>query len=164
MAASLQELAEPEGTCFGCGQANAHGLRLKSYPDEDGEHVVAVMRPEEFHCGWPGLVYGGYLAMLVDCHSNWAAIHAHYKNEGREPGSLPRIHCATGQLTLRYVKPTPLGVPLTLRAHAQGKVGRATRILCDVLADGIVTVSADSLFFRVDAEKLAIQAHHVGNG
>lgn len=54
--------------------------------------------------------------MVADCHCNWAAM-APYKAEGREPGSLPKIDCATGQLTLRYRKPTPMGVPLRLRAR-----------------------------------------------
>ena len=158
MTRSLQETVDPEGVCFGCGLSNAHGLHLQSYPHDDGVHVIATMTPEDWHCGWPGLVYGGYLAMVVDCHSNWTAMYAHYLAEGRSPGSLPRITCATGQLTLRYHKPTPLGEPLTLRARVEGKVAKATRIFCDVLAGGIVTVSADSVFFRVNPDLLAVQA------
>ena len=152
---SLQEIINPDGVCFGCGMGNSHGLHLKSYPDDDGVHVTATMRPEQWHCGWPGLVYGGYIAMLVDCHSNWTAMHALYRAEGRALDSLPRIHCATGQLTLRYRKPTPMGVPLYLKAKVDGKIGRTMRIVCDVMADGTMTVTAESLFFRVNADSLA---------
>lgn len=156
---SLQELADPDGICFGCGTAHPRGLHIRSYPDEDGVHVVATMLPDEKYCGWPGLAYGGYLAMLVDCHSNWTAIHAQYRAEGRAPDSLPRIHCVTGKLSLAYRKPTPLGVPLTLRARVEGEAGRKTRVLCDIIADGLVTVSGDSLFVRVDTDTLAAAAH-----
>lgn len=156
---SFQELADPHGVCFGCGTANPDGLHIHSYPDEDGVHVVAVVRPDPEYSGWPGLVYGGYLAMVADCHSNWTSIYAHYKAEGRALDSLPRIHCVTGRLSLSYRQPTPLGVPLTLRARVDGAVGRKTRVLCDIIAGGTVTVSAESLFVRVDTGKLAELAH-----
>ncbi len=155
---SLQEIADPHGVCFGCGTANPHGLRIRSYPDADGVHVVATMTPDPRYCGWPTLVYGGYIAMLVDCHSNWTAIYAHYKAEGREPGSLPQITCATGTLSVTYRKPTPMGVPLLLRARVEGEVGKKTRILCDVIAGNTVTVRADSFFVRVDIDRLAARA------
>ncbi|CAK7057064.1 MAG: hypothetical protein DELT_01278 [Desulfovibrio sp.] len=155
---SLQETVEPNGACFGCGTTNMRGLRLKSYPDPDGIHVTATITPEEYHCGWPGLVYGGFIAMAADCHCNWTCIYSHYLAEGREPGSLPAINCATGKLELTYRKPTPMGVPLTLKARVAGPVRRQTRILCDVFAEDILTVSVDAIFARVDAVKLAAMA------
>lgn len=157
---SFQETVDPHGVCFGCGTANPRGLHIKSYPDPDGIHVVATMNPEEWHCGWPGLVYGGYLAMIADCHCNWTAIYAHYQADGRPLDSLPQITCATYKLNLTYKKPTPLGVPLLLRARVDGPVGRKTKIVCDIIADDIVTVSIDSLFARVDTGALAVQAHN----
>lgn len=155
---SLQEIVEPDGVCFGCGQSNPKGLHLKSYPDEDGIHYVATVLPEEYYCGWPGLVYGGFLAMVVDCHSNWTAMCAHYKAEGREPGSLPKINCVTGRLSLRYKKATPMGVPLKLRSWVEGDVGRGTIIKCEVYAEEELTVIAESLFVRADAADLAKKA------
>ncbi|MCY1181602.1 hypothetical protein D9M73_221150 [compost metagenome] len=97
--------------------------------------------------------------MLVDCHSNWAAMAYHYRAEGREPGSLPRIDCVTGQLNLTYLKPTPMGVELLLKARVEGEVGRKSRVICEVWADDVLTVTADSVFVRVDTEKLKLKAH-----
>ncbi len=158
MEQSLQDAGRPDGVCFGCGPANEHGLHLKSYPDADGLHIVATITPDERYCGWPGVVYGGYLAMLVDCHSNWTAIAAHYKAEGRAPGTSPRIDCATGQLHITYRQPTPMGVPLNLRATVEGPVGRATRVLCEIHAGGQLTVSANSVFVRIDPKSLSEKA------
>lgn len=37
---SLQEIAAPDGVCFGCGQKNKDGLQIKSYRDADSIHVI----------------------------------------------------------------------------------------------------------------------------
>lgn len=155
---ALQDLAAPDGVCYGCGCAHPRGLRIKSYWHEDGIHVVATHMPDADFCGWPGLVYGGLIAMLVDCHSNWTAMANHYRAEGREPGSQPRIDCVTGNLGVKYLKPTPLGVLLRLRARVEGDVGRKTRVLCEVYAGEELTALGDSVFVRVDTAQLAATA------
>lgn len=149
---SLQEIVYPEGVCFGCGPANAHGLHIKSYWDAEEKYVICDITPQDCFTAMPGVVYGGYLAMIVDCHSGWACRAAHYKAEGRVPGSLPRIHCVTGKLSLSYRKPTPMGASLHLKAWVEGPLGRKSRVLCEIYADGVLTVQADSLFVRVDPE------------
>lgn len=157
--AYLQDLASPEGTCFGCGSAHPSGLQLKSHWDTDGVHVVCTHTPRPEFVGWPGLVYGGLLAMLIDCHSNWTVMAHHYRAEGREPGSLPKLECVTGNLNITYLKPTPMGVELTLKARVEGEVGRKTRVLCEVWAGDVLTVSADSIFVKVDPARLKAAAH-----
>lgn len=159
MSIALQDLAAPDGVCFGCGSANKHGLQIKSYWDADGVHVVTTHTPDDKYTGWPTLVYGGLLAMLVDCHSNWTAMAYHYRAEGREAGTTPRIDCVTGSLGIKYIKPTPMGVPLHLRARVEGEVGRKTRVLCEVYAGDVLTALGDSVFVRVDVGHLAKTAH-----
>ncbi|GIK28862.1 MAG: PaaI family thioesterase [Anaerolineae bacterium] len=156
---ALQDLAAPDGVCFGCGSANKDGLRIKSFWDPEGVYVVMTHTPEPKYSGWPTLVYGGLIAMLIDCHSNWTAMAHHYRAEGREAGSQPRIDCVTGTLTIKYIKPTPLGVPLNLRARVEGEVGRKTRVLCEVYAGEVLTAVGDSVFVRVDIGHLAQTAH-----
>lgn len=159
MVTALQDLAAPDGICYGCGSAHPHGLHIKSYWHEDGVHVVATHTPDSQFTGWPGLVYGGLIAMLVDCHSNWTAMAYHYRAEGREPGSLPRIDCVTGRLGVEYLKPTPMGVPLSLKAWVEGPVERKSRVLCEVRAGEVLTARGDSVFVRVDTARLAAAAH-----
>ena len=160
---SLQDLAHADGICYGCGPAHPSGLHIKSRWHADGVHVVARITPSEEFVGWPGLLYGGLLAMLVDCHSNWTAMAHHYRAEGREPGSLPRIHCVTGHLGLDYLKPTPLGQALTLMARVEGEVARKTRVLCEVHAGEVLVVRGDSVFVRVDVAQLSSKAHQRGD-
>jgi hypothetical protein len=124
----------------------------------DGIHVVGTHTPDADFNGWPGLVYGGLLAMLVDCHSNWTAMAYHYRAEGRAPDSQPRIDCVTGELGVKYLKPTPLGVPLHLRAWVDGDVGRKTRVRCEVYAGAVLTALGATIFVRVDTAQLAAAA------
>ena len=156
---SLQDSAAPDGVCYGCGGSNPHGLQIKSHWHDDGVHVIAEHLPEAKYCGWPDLVYGGLIAMLVDCHSNWTAMAYHYRQENREVSSLPRINCVTGNLGIKFIKPTPMGVPLTLRARVEGEVGRKSRVICEVYAGEVLTAVGDSVFVRVDTRQLAANAH-----
>ncbi|MDR1424481.1 MAG: PaaI family thioesterase [Azoarcus sp.] len=156
---ALQDLCMPGGICYGCGPSNADGIQIKSYWDAGGKCVIATVDPDRKYTSWPGLVYGGFLAMLVDCHSNWTVMAYHYRAEGRAPGSLPKIGCVTGQLSIRYLKPTPMGVPLHLSAWVEGDVARKSRVICEIRAGDELTAVGDSIFFRVDTGALADQAH-----
>lgn len=156
---ALQDRVAPDGVCFGCGSKNAHGLQIKSYWDVDDQHIVMTYMPDARYVGWPALVYGGLISCLVDCHSNWTAMANHYRAEGREAGTLPRIDCVTSLLSVKYIRPTPMGVPLTLKAHVKGEVGRKTHVLCEVYAGDTLTALGNSTFVRVDIGHLAKTAY-----
>ena len=151
---ALQDIIAPDGVCFGCGPCNKNGLQIKSYWDTNGEYVIMRYTPAECYVGWPSLLYGGLISCLIDCHSNCTARANHYRVENREPGSLPCIECVTGSLGVKYIKPTPLGAPLFLRAFVEGAIGRKTRIICEVYVDETLVVLGDSIFVRVDVEHL----------
>ena len=121
MPIALQDLCLPEGMCYGCGSANPDGLHIKSYWSEDGQFVVARFEPQaKFSSGFRNALYGGLIASLIDCHSNWTAMAFGYQAEGREPGTLPLIASVTGIA----VRPVP-------QADAAGSVpsicGRGSR-------------------------------------
>jgi hypothetical protein len=156
---ALQDLSAPDGVCFGCGAKNKDGLQIKSFWDADDVHLITTHTPKENHVGWPTLVYGGLISCLIDCHSNWTAIAYHYRAENREPDSLPRIHCVTGSLGVKYIRPTPMGTPLKLRAHVEGEVGRKSRVLCEVYAGDTLTAVGDSIFVRVDIDSIIKNPH-----
>ena len=68
---SLQEKYAPNNSCFGCGPANAQGLRIRSFPK--GEEVVAEWIPQSKYEAFPGVLNGGIIGTLLDCHCNWTA-------------------------------------------------------------------------------------------
>jgi predicted thioesterase len=65
----------------------------------------------------------------------------------------------TGNLGIKFIKPTPMGIPLTLRAKVEGEVGRKCRVICEVFAGDVLTAVGDSVFVRVDTGQLADAAH-----
>jgi acyl-coenzyme A thioesterase PaaI-like protein len=150
VAIAFQDLLDPASTCFGCGPANAHGFRLKSTWADDRSAVVATHVVEPFHgSGFPNTVQGGAIATLLDCHLCWAAIAGAYAAEGREVGEGAAIIYVTAELSLRYLRPTPVDVPLQLRAEVEGPIGRKVRAVGE-LGDGeTVTATAEGLFVRV---------------
>jgi len=156
---SLQERAAPDFICYCCGPAHPTGLRIRSFWAPDGVHVVTRHTPRAEFTGFPGLVYGGLLAMLVDCHSGWTAMAHHYRQEGREPDSKPRIDCVTGHMDIDYRKATPLGVELTIKARIEGPVARKSRVLCEIWAGDVLTVTGDSIFVRLDTQAWSARAH-----
>lgn len=160
---ALQDLFAPDGVCFGCGANNTEGLQIKSYWDIDNVHVIMTHIPDARYVGWPLLVYGGLISCLIDCHSNWTAMASHYRAEKREAGTLPPIDCVTGSLSVKYIKPTPMSVPLTLKARVEGAVARKTRVLCEVYAQDRLTALGDSVFVRVDVGHLAKTAAELSN-
>ena len=60
---SLQDRFAPNNACFGCGPANAKGLRIKSFVQ--GDVVVAEWRAEKHHEAFPGMLNGGITGALV---------------------------------------------------------------------------------------------------
>ena len=68
---SLQETYAPTNKCFGCGPANAKGLRIRSFAD--GDRVVLEWQPQSYHEAFDGVVNGGIIGNLFDCHPNWTA-------------------------------------------------------------------------------------------
>lgn len=109
---SIQEKYAPKSRCFGCGPANEKGLRIRSFPGEKQGEVIAEFHPEEHHEAFPGMINGGIIGSLLDCHSNWCA--AHYLLGVRSLDAPPCTVTADFHVVLK--RPTPAGVPLCLKA------------------------------------------------
>jgi acyl-coenzyme A thioesterase PaaI-like protein len=150
VAIAFQDLLDPESTCFGCGPANEQGFRLKSRWSDDRAAVVATQVVEPFHgSGFPNTLQGGAIATLLDCHLCWAAIAWAYAEEGREVGDGDPIIYVTAELSLRYLRPTPIDRPLQLRAHVDGPVGRNMRAVGHLFDGTQVTATAEGRFVRL---------------
>jgi acyl-coenzyme A thioesterase PaaI-like protein len=110
---SIQERLYPGLPCFGCGQANAKGLRLQSYPD-DG-FVSATFLPWPEHDNGLGYLNGGIITTVLDCHSAAAVmLEAEQRGWPALPGAA--LAYVTAGLDVRYLRPSPLVEASELRA------------------------------------------------
>ena len=122
--------------CFGCGRLNEHGHQIKSY--WDGDEALCVFTPAPYYTASPKYVYGGMIASLIDCHSTGTAAAAAYRAENRSMDSDPPFRFVTGSLHVDYLKPTPIGMPLEIRATVQEIKGRKVVVTSTLSANGQV--------------------------
>jgi acyl-coenzyme A thioesterase PaaI-like protein len=118
---SLQETFAPLSICFGCGPANAKGLKIRSFVR--GDEVVATWRPEAHHEAFPGMLNGGIIGSLLDCHCNWtAAWHLMRRNQLAQP-----LCTVTADYAIKLLRPTPTDGPVELTARVvDSSADRAT--------------------------------------
>jgi len=140
---SLQDRYAPHNCCFGCGPANQRGLRIKSHVQ--GEEVVADFEPEEHHQAFGGVLSGGIIGTLLDCHSNWTAAHALMKERGIEQPPCT----VTAEFTVKLRHPTPLDKVLRLRAKPVSVEGDRVVVESSLEADGKTTASCRGVFVAV---------------
>jgi len=140
---SLQEKYAPKSICFGCGPANEKGLHIRSFP-ENGD-VVATWHAEEYHEAFPGILNGGIIGALLDCHSNWTAAYFLMKRDG-----LDQVPCTvTAEFHVKLLRPTPSGVPITLKAHVVDSSDDRATVEADLIANGKVCDTCRGVFVAV---------------
>lgn len=118
--------------CFGCGRNNKLGLQIKSF--WDGDETICTWTPSEIYEAGLGVLCGGIVSTLIDCHCVNTAIAALYKSEGRELGSKPFIPFAGGSINMRHMKPISIKKPVVLRAKVIELKDRKAIIACKVFS------------------------------
>jgi acyl-coenzyme A thioesterase PaaI-like protein len=91
----------------------------------------------------PGFVYGGLIASLIDCHAIATAADAALRAAGQAVGAVPTPRYVTASLQVSYLKPTPLGPELELRARVRERGARKAVIEVALSADGVVTARGE---------------------
>ena len=129
------EIAGPERTslCFGCGQANPIGLKLK-FLIEDGK-VRAEFVPASYHQGWNSVLHGGLLALCLDEAFGWVLY-----SQG--------IKAMTARMDLRFRKTVRIGQKIRIT----GEIRKRSRKLIETYAkaeleDGTLAAEATATMF-----------------
>jgi acyl-coenzyme A thioesterase PaaI-like protein len=139
--------------CYGCGRLNAHGLQLKTR--WEGEETVARFTPRPEHIAVPGFVYGGLIASLIDCHAMGTAAAAAERAAGREIGDAPASRFVTAALRVDYLKPTPLGRELEIRARVRETSARKVVVAATVSVGDVITARGEVVAVRMPATMTA---------
>ncbi|MEA5050423.1 MAG: PaaI family thioesterase [Oscillospiraceae bacterium] len=130
--------------CLVCGLENALGLRAQYYELEDGTLAGLVTARSE-HQSYPGRVHGGVITALLD------------ETIGRAVNiAEPDTWAVTAEISVRFKKPVPYGVPLLV-------VGRVTdnnrRLFSGtgelLLPDGCVAASATARYRKLKLADIA---------
>lgn len=150
---SVQESWTEEATfCWGCGKKNKHGLQLKSF--WDGDETIATWEPQEYHLAFPGILNGGIIATLIDCHATGTANAAAHKSG--DDGSYHFMY-VTASLSIKFLKPTPLHRPVTLKARVVARSENRITVSCELYSDSTLCATGEVVTARVDTDKFLKQ-------
>ena len=143
MTQALQDIYAPQNKCFGCGPANPKGLRIKSFVE--GDHIVTSFQPETHHEAWEGVVNGGIVGCLFDCHSNGAAAYHLMKQAGAD--ELPPT--VTADFLVKLKKPTPSKGPVIVKAKVVESTDDRATVEATMEVDGVLTSTCRGTFVAV---------------
>jgi uncharacterized protein (TIGR00369 family) len=122
-----------DGNCFACGPHHPDGLQLRFTGDgTQGARATIVLDPK--YQGYRGVAHGGIVMMLLD------EAMAHATGMVGEKG-------VTASISVRFRKPVPLGVELTLHGRVTQTRARMLQLegtLTD--ADGTVLATSEGAF------------------
>ncbi len=153
---SVQESWPEEATfCWGCGKNNEHGLKLKSYWNED--ETIATWEPKDHHLAFPGILNGGIIATLIDCHATGTANAAAHKSSKDE---LSHFMYVTASLSVKFLRPTPLHRPVTLKARVTDISDKRIAVYCELYSDDTLCATGEIVTARVDTDKFLKQVRH----
>jgi acyl-coenzyme A thioesterase PaaI-like protein len=140
---SLQETYAPQNACFGCGPANEKGLRIRSFVQ--GDEVVADWTPQKYHEAFEGVLNGGIIGALLDCHSNWAATYHLMKKSGEDHPPCT----VTAEFSVKLTRPTPTDVPVHLSAVVTESTDDRAVVDAKLTANGKVCATCHGIFVAV---------------
>lgn len=144
MTQSLQDHYAPKNACFGCGPANQQGLGIKSFVE--GYEVTCSWQPQPMHQAFPGVLSGGIIGTLLDCHCNWAAAYHLMQQQGIDAPPCT----VTAEYSIKLRRPTPTDKPVELRAQLVQIDGNRARISGTLTANGRICATCDGLFVAVE--------------
>jgi acyl-coenzyme A thioesterase PaaI-like protein len=140
---SLQETYAPNNACFGCGPANEKGLHIRSFPQ--GDEVVADFEPEPWQEAFTGMLNGGIIGTLLDCHLNWTATYALMKRDGSDHPPCT----VTADYAIKLLRPTPTNTTLHLKARVIEMKDNRAIVEGELIANDKVTATCRGTFVAV---------------
>lgn len=130
--------------CFGCGEKNPYGLKLKF--EQEGEKISTTFHPSEFYQGYPGVMHGGITSTILD------------ETMSRCLNVLGHL-AVTGRLEMRFRKKVPTNNTL----KCEGWIIKRRGTIVDtegriILEDGSVAAEANARFIIVgELEKIELE-------
>jgi len=120
--------------CVACGAANAIGLKLQFGRRDDGD-VEATFSCDPGYTGYPGVLHGGIVALLLDsAMTNCLFAHG--------------LSAYTAELKVRFHTPVHTGRPAKVRGHLLGRARRRLDLEAVIEQDGVSCAEAHAKFLE----------------
>ncbi|MFO7627168.1 MAG: PaaI family thioesterase [Candidatus Fermentibacteraceae bacterium] len=127
---------EDEGFCFACGPGNKSGLRLKFKVDAKARTATTETVLDHHFNGWKGFAHGGIVSTLLDETMIYAC-------------GVTGWLAVTAEITVRFLRPVPTGVPVTVTGYMVEDRGRFYVTGGEITKDGETLASATGKMFPV---------------
>jgi acyl-coenzyme A thioesterase PaaI-like protein len=135
---SLKRIEKSNGMCFGCGQLNTDGLKLKFV--QDGKSARADFIPDDCCQGWPDYVHGGLLVAAMDEAIGWITV-------------FQQIYTVTAKMDIRFKSMARIGEPLIVSATIAKQTKRLVEVEAQIKRqDGSIVAESNSLQYIAQAE------------
>lgn len=125
-------------SCWGCGD-NPTGIRLPLPAEEGLERYEATFSFDERHQGGPGIAHGGLVSAALDEACGLLA-------------TWHRFPAVTGRIFVRYRRPVPINVALTLVARLEESRGRRLDVHAELRHEGALLAEARAMLLHVPLE------------
>ncbi|MFT4112049.1 PaaI family thioesterase [Silvibacterium sp.] len=121
--------------CFGCGEANRTGLRLRFLVDDEGTVICRVKIPARFE-GPRGHVHGGVIATLLDEVMSKA-------------NRVRGVVAMTRRLEVDYLRPVPLRTPIEIIGRHLRADGRKHFCEAEIRLGKTAIATGNALFIAI---------------
>jgi acyl-coenzyme A thioesterase PaaI-like protein len=112
----------------------------------EGDALVADWTPEPHHEAFPGVVNGGIIGTLLDCHSNWTAAYTLMVARGDDKPACT----VTAEYAVKLKRPTPSGATLHLVARPVAVEGERVTVEATLEANGKICATCRGVFIAVE--------------
>lgn len=124
--------------CFGCGRDNPEGMRLKFFLDEKRQRCIGRFRLAKRYVGPPGHAHGGVIATILD-------------EAMGKVNKLRHVVAMTRSMEVEFIKPVPLGKPVTVEAYEKRVRGRKHTNVAEIRNEkGELLARSTGLFIAID--------------
>jgi uncharacterized protein (TIGR00369 family) len=132
---------KPDNPCFGCGGANARGMKLAFEQDDARQRIVGRFRIGEEFQGGSGFLHGGIIAVLLD----------------EAMGKAARFYgepAVTAELRVEYKRPVPVNTEIVVEGFVTRRDGRQLYHEGEIRnAAGDLLARGEARFVIIDREK-----------
>lgn len=133
-----------DNSCFACGPDNPKGLKLKfKIEPGSGRALCRTVIPHHFN-GWKGAAHGGIITTLLDETMVYACTSTGW-------------FTVTGTITVKFHKPVPTGVLVTITGEVLENRGRSIITRGSIECENVLLASASAVLIPVKSEKAPLQ-------